>query len=198
MAVALTAAVAIYLSMQKVDAVEMVRSLEEQGQEFPPEVREDPERIKSMSVWGGAVWSLIALPAMLCIEAGIFFVLFRLFGSELTFRQSAATTVHGSLPLAVAGLVGIAVVLGRDQVGFMELQWGGVVASNLGFLADESTGKVELALLTSVDLFSAWCIALLALGYRIVARVGSGLAWGVVGAIWGLGILIKLGIAAAF
>jgi len=44
--------------------------------------------------------------------AGIFLVLFRLVGSELTFRQSLATTLHGMLPFGVAAVVGIATALG--------------------------------------------------------------------------------------
>ncbi len=54
------------------------------------------------------------------------------------------------------------------------------------------------ALLSSVDVFSIWTIVLLAIGFRIVGKVSNAVAWGTVLAIWGLGILIKVGMTAAF
>jgi hypothetical protein len=79
-----------------------------------------------------------------------------------------------------------------------ELQSGQFLMSNLGFLASEETSKAVLALLTSVDVFSIWCIALLTFGYQIVARVSRGTALGTVLALWIVGVLIKVGMAAAF
>ncbi len=119
-------------------------------------------------------------------------------GSDLTFRQSLATTVHGFLPFGLAALAGIAIALGRDEIRLADMQAGGLVPSHLGVLAGENAGKVLRALLGSVDLFSAWCVALLATGYRVVARVSRGAAWGVVGSLWAVGILIKLALAAIF
>lgn len=195
---ALVTTTAVYLSMKRVDAHEMLTVLEERGREFPPELRDDPERLKAFSLWSATVWTPIGFSGFLCIEAALFMVVLRVLGSEITFRQSAATTVHASLPFVVASLVGIVVVLGRDQVGFLEIESGGLVASNLGFLASEETSRVATALLTSVDLFSIWCVALLALGYRIVARVGSGAAWALSLTLWGVGVLVKVAATAAF
>ncbi len=192
----LCATFAVYLSMARVDADDMLRVLEARGREFPSELRDDPERMKAVSLWAATIWTPIAFPAFLAIEAALFLVILRMMGSEITFRQSAAAAVHAALPLAVASLVGIAVVLGRERIGFLDLESGGIVASNLGFLATEETGRVVRALLSSIDLFSAWCVVLLATGFRIVARVGSGVAWTVTLTIWALGILLKVGAAA--
>jgi hypothetical protein len=194
----LVATLSVYLSMQKVDAGEMLRVLEERGKEFPPKLHDDPERLKAFSLWSATIWTPIAFSGFLFLEAALFMVIYRMLGSELTFRQSAATAVHAGLPLVVASVVGIAVALGREQIGFLDIESGGLVPSNLGFLASEETSRAMRALLTSVDLFSAWCIVLLATGYRIVARVTEGTAWAVTLTLWTVGILAKLALTAAF
>ena len=190
--------VAIHAAMSRVPPESLFASLEEQGQELPPQAKENPERFLKIALWSQTAAAVVLGPGLYFALAGVFLVLFRMLGSELTFRQSLATAVHGMLPFGVAAVVGVFVALGRDQITLEELQWGGLVASNLGFLAGDETGKVARALLTSVDLFSVWCIALLAIGYRIVARVGAGAAWAAVLTVWAVGIAIKLGLAAAF
>ena len=102
------------------------------------------------------------------------------------------------LPMGIAALVGIVIALLRDTVDPIELQGGGLVMSNLGFLATEETSKAMRALMTSVDLFSVWCIYLLATGYRIVGRISAGSAWTSVLVVWLAGVAIKVGLAAAF
>jgi len=53
-------------------------------------------------------------------------------------------------------------------------------------------------LLASFDLFSLWSLWLLALGFRVVARVSAGAAWGVVGVLWAIGVGLKLVLASIF
>jgi hypothetical protein len=190
--------VAIHVMMSRVPAESMLASIEASGQELPEKAKENPERLLKIALWSQTVAAFLIGPALYLAMAGVFLVLFRMLGSDLTFRQSLATTLHGMLPFGVAAIVGVVVALGRTEISLEELQAGGVVASNLGFLADEETGKVARALLTSVDLFSAWCVTLLALGFRIVARVSAGAAWAVVLAVWTVGIVVKLGAAVAF
>jgi len=190
--------VAIHVAMSRVPPESMFASLEEQGQQLPPDAKENPERFLKIALWSQTVAAVVFGPALYLALAGVFLVLFRMLGSEIGFRQSLATTLHGMLPFGVAAVVGVFVALGRDEISLEELQYGGLVASHLGFLAGEDAGKIARALLTSIDLFSIWCIALLAIGYRIVARVSAGAAWAAVLAIWGVGVALKLALAAAF
>lgn len=187
-----------WFAMGRITPEELLRSLEAQGRTVPQEMRDDPERVlasmRGIQVGAGTLFAALFYLA----AAGIFLVLFRLLGSDLTYRQSLATTVHGLLPLGVAALIGIVVVLGREQVTLDELQGGGLVASNLGFLAGDEAGKVTRALLSSLDLFSAWSAWLLAVGYRQVARVSAGAAGTVVGTLWAVGIGLKALLASIF
>ena len=104
-------------------------------------------------------------------------------------------TVHGFLPFGLAAICGLALATMRSEITMREIESGGLVPSHLGALID-ADGAVARALLSSVDLFSVWCIALLGLGFAIAARLPRAKTYGAVAAVWGLGILIKLGLAA--
>jgi len=182
----------------KVTPEEFLRSIEAQGRPAPPQLEEDPERFLATMRWiqvgAGSVFAALFYFG----AAGVFLVLFRLLGSDLRYVQSLSTTLHGLLPLGVSAAAGLAVVAGRAEISLDELQNGTLLLSNLGFLAGEETGKAVRALLTSADLFAVWSVWLLATGFRIVARVSSGAAWGVVGTLWACGIGLKAVLASIF
>lgn len=184
-------AASVSVGFSKVDPQEMVRSLEEQGRELPPSMLEAPEKMMGFMKWSAVAGAAVVGPLMYLAIAGIFLVVFRLLGSEISYRQGLSVTLHGMLPMAVAALLGLVVGLLRAQISLRELESGALLLSHLGFLAGEESGAVVRALLTSADLFSLWCIALLALGFELVARVSRAAAWGTVGLVWGLGIAVK-------
>lgn len=74
----------------------------------------------------------------------------------------------------------------------MQLE-GGVVASNLAFLAPEGASPTLIVLLAAVDVFSIWNVILLVLGVTVVGGIGSGAGAAIVGSLWGLWIVIRLG-----
>jgi hypothetical protein len=188
---------ALWVTLDKVTAEDFVATLEASGRELPPEALRDPERLMAVSRWSQTIFGGLAAPVVYLVLAGLFLGAFRFgAGSDLRYRQSLAVTVHGMLPFAIAAVLGAAAALMRESVTLEEMKWGGVLASNLGILAGEGTGEIARALLTSVDLFSAWCVFLLATGYEIVARVSRKAAWTGVLTVWGLGLLLKVGIAA--
>jgi hypothetical protein len=189
---------AIGIGFAKVSGEDYIRSLEEAGRPVPPQFSDDPDKMMSVVRTAALGSALLLQPVVYLALAGLFLVAFRLLGSEIDYRRSLSVTLHGLLPMAVAALAGIVIALARDRISIDELQGGGLVMSNLGLLAGDSASKALRALLTSVDLFSAWSIALLGFGYRIVARVSAGAALGTVGVLWLVGILIKVGLAAAF
>lgn len=130
------------------------------------------------------------------LTAAIFFAGARLFGGELDFRRALATTVHGLLPFLVATLVAIPVILSRDSISFQETFSGNFLASHAGILAGDDAGAVATALLSSVDLFSIWCIVLLIIGFGTVAKLSRGAAIATVLIPWLIGVAIKVGFAA--
>jgi hypothetical protein len=129
------------------------------------------------------------------LTASIFFAGARLFGGEIDFRRALATTVHGLLPFFVASLVAIPVILSRESIAFEETFSGNFLASHAGALAGEEAGAVATALLSSLDLFSIWCIVLLVIGFGRVAGLSRGAALATVLVPWLIGVAIKVGFA---
>ncbi len=146
--------------------------------------------------WVGTASQLVLQPAVYMLMAAIFLVVFRLMGSDIDFRHSLSVAVHGMMPFLLATLLSIPVVMSRAELSMEEVQSGGFLHSNLASFAPESAGKVLVALLGSIDLFSIWTIALLAIGYRVVGKVSKAAALGVVIALWAVVVAGKVGLAA--
>ena len=129
----------------------------------------------------------------------LFLVAFRLAGGEVSYAQSVAVTLHGLMPHGLAALLSLPVVLSRQSLDPETLRRGGsLLTSSLASVAPEDTAPPVLALLGSVELFTVWSVVLLVLGYRTVARVSTGTASAVVGAVWLLWIAFRVGMAALF
>jgi hypothetical protein len=188
--------VAIYVSFDRIDAQDLVKSMEEQGRQMPPNMT--PERLAAITKWTSLGGALVFVPVLYLLTALVFWVALRMFGSDIDYRRSLSVTLHGMLPFGLASLVGIPIALAREHISMTELQSGGLVKSSLGFLVSEDTSKAVQALLTSVDLFSIWSIVLLIIGFRVVGRVARGNATAIVLVVWGIGVLLKVGLAAVF
>jgi hypothetical protein len=182
----------------RVDWADVTRdSLEAQGQELPEEqldrIIDFQEKAGPALMIGG---SLVAQPLVYMLLALVFMVVFKMLGGDLNFLRSFSVILHGMMPRAVMGLLSIPVILGKDEFGFEELKDGTVLTSNLGAFAPEDAGTALVALLSSVDLFSLWVLALLIIGYGTVAKVSKGAATGGVIALWIVYLLGKIGLAA--
>lgn len=190
----LLSAVATYLAFERVDPeafLEQMRARSEQ--ELPASV--DGGQILGFAKIGAIVAVLLLGPLVTLATAGLFLLVFRLAGGTLDFRRSLAVVVHGFLPFALAALVGLPFLLSRERIDFTQIEGGGYLPTNVGFFAAPETSAALRALLTSCDLFSLWTIALLALGFSMVARVSRGTAWAGVGALWIVGVAIKVVLA---
>ncbi len=180
----------------KIDYPQMIQdSIEAQGRDVPEAQMEGIidfyEKFGPvMSIAGSFVpiigYLLIAL---------VFLVVLKMFGGSLTFGQSFATTLHAMMPQAVKGILSIPVILGKSEFSFLELRSGSILKSNVGAFAPEETGPVMLALLSSLDIFTIWTVALMVIGFAIVARVSKGTAAVAGISLWLLWILIKTGLA---
>jgi hypothetical protein len=140
---------------------------------------------------------IVFQPIAVAVVAFVFYLVFRVTGSEQRYEQSLAVTTHSFLPLAVAALLSIPLLLSRGSLSNEELMTGGMLASNLGFLAGEDASPAMRAFLQSLDFFSLWSIVLLGIGYvRTTKLPGLSVTISVV-AMWGLWILARVGMASA-
>jgi hypothetical protein len=137
-------------------------------------------------------------PVIYLLIGLIFMVALRLAGSEIGFAQSFSVTLYAMMPWVIHGLLSLPLILRLDTIDPATMQQGGVLTSNLAALAPEGSGKVLMALLASIDLFSLWTLVLLIIGFRVVGRVSTTAAAGVSITLWLLYLAGKLGFAAAF
>ncbi len=139
---------------------------------------------------------LVAGPAVYLLMGLIFWVLLKLLGGDFSFKTSFATTLHGLMPNGISALLTLPVVMSRSELDYEAVQSGSVLASNLGAFAPEDTGGAVLALLSSVDIFSIWSLALLSIGFAVTAKVSRGKAAAAVIGLWVVYVLFKVGAAA--
>lgn len=191
-ALALSVIVTPRLDMKQV----MREAIEERGQDISPAQLEQQVEMAEKFKWVGTVSQVVLQPAVYMIMAALFLVVFRLMGSDIDFRHSLSVAVHGMMPFLLATLLSIPVVMSRSELSMEEVQSGGFLHSSLAAFAPESAGKVLVALLGSVDIFSIWSIALLAIGYRVVGKVSKAAALGVVIALWAVVVAGKVALAA--
>lgn len=186
------------VAMSKVDmAASMRAQMEERGDMTEEQIEKATETMAKF----GMVFALFGAVSSVAISFLIgllFWVTLKLLGSEMSYFASLSTALHGLMPNVVAAILVFPVILGQESLDLEAVQGGRLLASSLAAFAPEESGKVLLALLSSIDVFSLWSIALLALGYQLVGRVSRTAAWGSVLTIWLLYVLGKVGFTAAF
>lgn len=144
---------------------------------------------------GGTVGTGIVLVAIAGIFLGAFNIIF---GTTIRFAASFGIVVHAFLPQVLRGLLGLVVVLTKPPEG-VDLQ--NLVASNAGAFLPVGASPWLKVLAGSLDVFSFWTLALLAIGYSAASApkklsVGSALA--VVLALWIVYLAGVVGITAMF
>lgn len=188
---------------EKTDPEEMVRGQMEMVKADVPQEQidkavEDAENRSPGAKIGLTALGILVQAAMYALVAFLFWAGFKLFGSEMDYRGSLATTLHAYMPLAVASLINLPLMLTRESLTFEEVMSGGVLVSSLKALAPEDASSVTESLLGNFDLFTVWTVILLTLGYKHVARVSTAVASGIVILFWLIYVGGKLAFTAAF
>jgi hypothetical protein len=150
-----------------------------------------------VSRWVGAP---IAILVFYVVIASVFLLVFMLMGASPGFKKSLAVTAWGFFPGGlVAGILGIVFMYVKDPEA-LSLNPSDNLASNLGLLVGKEHAVLK-SLLGSIDIFSFWSIALLAIGYAAASgerKLTPGKAAVGIVAMWALWVLGKAGFAALF
>ncbi|HEY7113351.1 MAG TPA: YIP1 family protein [Thermoanaerobaculia bacterium] len=183
--------------LPKIDWEKVVRqAIERRGQSVPEDrmsgIIETQKKIGTTVTWCIAV---VAPVAVCLLVAVVIWGAFKAFGWDSTFRQARGATAHAFLPGVLGTILAIPLVMRVDTVDPQAI--GDLVRSNLGFLVERNQ-KALHSLLSSLDIFSFWTIALLSIGFAAAAKVRKGQAAGVVVTLWALFVLGKAGFAALF
>jgi hypothetical protein len=186
-------AIVAFIIVSKVDmAALMIEGAAERGQEI---TEEQAEKIASVTRWAAPIQGAVASIVIYLLAALVFWVAFKILGSEMGYKKSLAVTVHSMAPGAVAGLFSVVVVMTKTEIPLAQLQSGKVLLSNLAAFAPEGASPALVALLGAFDIFALWMLVLFVIGYRTVAKTSRGATIAVVVAAWLVAVAVGVGLA---
>lgn len=120
--------------------------------------------------YGRPVFIVLGAFVTYAILAGIFLLLVTVMGASMPFKKSLAVTLWSfGPPGIVVSILSVIFMLVKDPQT-LDVNPVGNVVSNLGPLVSQAEHPKLASLLSSVDLFSIWTIALLALGLAACSR----------------------------
>jgi hypothetical protein len=151
-------------------------------------------RFSSAFAKGAMYASPVLGVAIYAIIAGVLLLAFRAMGGEGTFLQAFSTTLYAWVPMLIKSVLAVVILMTRGSVDLQQLN--NLVMSNLSFLVDMKEQPVVYALLTSLDLFTIWTLALMIIGFSYVAKVTRTRSAAIILSIWGVVVFAKLGMAA--
>jgi hypothetical protein len=169
------------------------------AEQMSPEQRaagiERQARVFPFVAWLGP---LALSPLSLLVVAAVFLFVFRFFyAAEVGFRQSLAVVCWSFLAVALVTLPLTLLVL------YLKQDWNvdprTALQANLTLLLDKgSVPRAVYAIAESLDLFSAWSLALLSTGYGAASGRRAGQAAIGVVAVWAVYVAGKAALAAVF
>ena len=199
LAVLLLASAALgYVSASRTDYRDVfTQSMRDSGRDVPPQALE--QQIEMMEKIGPAisvVGAVVFVVLFSLFGALIYWLLFKLQGSEFSYKSSLATSLHAAMPVVVSLLLSLPVILSRSSLGYDDVKSGTFLKSNLGFLAPEGGSAWLAALYASVDFFAIWSLALSIIGYRAATRLSTRAVAVTVVIVTLLFVAVRVGLAA--
>lgn len=137
------------------------------------------QKLGAIAAWAGALAypTLLALGAACALFAG-----FRVAGGQPSFKGTFAVTAHGMLPIWIGQLLAIPALVARAPVDAAELPK--LLPSSLATFAPERVPPPLLGLLSALDLFALWAVALVVAGMAKTAGVSRRRAAAVTIVLW--------------
>lgn len=154
---------------------------------------------------GMVAGSAIMTPIVFLIMAGAFALGMMLLGAQTTFKKILSVVTWTSCAVSlIAYIVGTASVMLRDPESLKDINPQNieqVSASNLGALMSSDASPFLKSLAGSMDIFSFWSIALLAIGLAAIAgkkSITTGTTAFLVIGFWLAYVVVKAAMTAAF
>lgn len=174
---------------QRVDFGAPVREAMEQNKNISPEQAERTVRIASAAAKVFAYCSPLISLIFLLIIAGVLLLAFRVMGGEGDFRQAFSVTSYSWMPGLVKSIILTAIIAAR---GASAMDIPTLLRSNLAFLVPMKENPLLFALLSKLDVFTIWLLALLVIGFAFVSRFSKAKSAAVVIGLWIVATLLSL------
>ncbi|HEX8459640.1 MAG TPA: YIP1 family protein [Pyrinomonadaceae bacterium] len=167
--------------------------------DMPPEQKEQIIEMQTKPLFKaiGFVAPLIFIFVFLAAGAGIYLLGAMLMGKGMNYWQALSVWAYSSFPPTVLLMLANIVMLlvAPPDPAEAAKNRGGLIHANLSLLVSGTEHPVLATLLGSFDVFIFFGLFLAATGLHKVARLSKGVAWGIVIAIWVLGVILKLAFA---
>lgn len=179
----------------RIDFASAVRDKIASRPDMKPEQAERMIRFSSSIARGFAYASPVISIIGLLVMAGVLLLVFRLFGGDGDFPQAFSVVLYTSFVSAIESILRTIVIVARGGMVSAEAL-PNLLRSNLGFLTDLKEHPMLFALLSSFDVFNVWMLALLIVGFAFVSRLSRMQSAAIVGGLWLLVVVFKVGMAA--
>lgn len=134
--------------------------------------------------------TVVLVPIILAIEAGLFFVIFNvIFGGTATFRQVYAVVAHAAVITVLGALVAVPVQFARGAISLTGPANFGVL---FPMLPEDSLLSSVLGL---IDFFRCWWVIIVSIGLGVLYRRPTR---GIALTLFGLYLVIALGVSLIF
>lgn len=132
--------------------------------------------------------------------AGLYLLGTMAMAKSMSYKQALSVWVYSTMPpTLIFSLLNILLLFlkSKDDIDPAAANQG-LARANFALLVNPKEQPVLATVLGSFDLFQFYGLFLAALGLRKIARLSSGAAWGIVLVIWLVGLLVRVGMSAAF
>jgi hypothetical protein len=195
------------LSAERASEIAIEAQLEKEGKvwkDMSPEERRPYEMGKQWGATMGkfsSVLTILGLPIVIAVIAGIYRLLLLIFQAETTFSRVLGATAHAYFAPGIVQtllLVVMSFLRSPDDVDMRELVQGrGLLTTSLAFLVSAKEHPVLAKVLGFADVFSIWWVVLAIIGIAAVTKKGRvGTAAAVVLIPYALYMLVSIGTAA--
>jgi hypothetical protein len=136
------------------------------------------------------VGSLVVMPIICAVEAGVFFLIFNvILGGTATFKQVYAVVTHGALITVLGLAVAVPIQFARGVISMTG-------PANLGVLFPMlPENSVLSSFLGTIDFFRVWWVITIAIGLGVLYRRPTR---GIALTLFGLYLVIALGVSLIF
>ncbi len=137
---------------------------------------------------------LVVAPLVWALMTAIFLVMLKIVGSEIDFKKTLSTVLHGYWPATAIALILMGVLVQRvGKVAQQDL--ANLVKANVGAFMSPDAPAWLSAPASTLSIFNIWAVVLLIMGFAAVGKISRGKAAVAVLVPWIVWMVVKSGFA---